>query len=253
MNSVTVTTNSSCESHEINALEAIASGAGLAALEEVEQSTQQETLAPLDYQQMIRLAQSGDVSAFDELIRRHHAECLKRAMHIMRNLSDAKDQVQNAYCKAWTSIGQFRAEGPFGAWLTRIVENQCLMTFRRPRASFLRLESPSETNVQIELISQDMTPEDRLGAEEVIHVMRTEIRKLPPILRNIVTLYDLRGFPLSEVASQLGISVPAAKSRLSRARLELRSRIEKHVGKKGPASLTQRAVFGQTAYSFGVA
>jgi RNA polymerase sigma-70 factor (ECF subfamily) len=137
--------------------------------------------------------------------------------------------------------------------LSRIVENQCLMTFRRPRVSFLRLESPSEANVQIELISQDTTPEDRVGSAEVMSVLRREIRRLPPIMRDIVMLCDLKGLSLSEVASHLSISVPAAKSRLSRARLELRSRLAKHVGSKGPASLTTRPNYGQTAYCSGVA
>src|SRR5262249_11788137 len=153
-------------------------------------SLKPKKLTELENQRLVCLAQNGSTDAFDELIRRHHIECMKRAVHILHNRTDANDEVQNAYCKALTSIGQFRGEGSFGAWLCRIVENQCLMAFRRSRVRFLNLDDHSETNVQVELVSQDMSPEDRVGSEQVVFVMQNEIRKLPPIMRNILVLYD---------------------------------------------------------------
>jgi RNA polymerase sigma-70 factor (ECF subfamily) len=241
------------EFYETNGTEAMETCPSRLAAEETASPSLSERRADLTDEQLVRLAQDGDNAAFGDLIQRHHAECMRRAMRVLHNPSDAKDQVQNAYCNAFTNIEKFRGEGKFGAWLSRIVENQCLLTFRKPRVFFLHLETPSAANVQIELISQDMNPEDHLGSQEVIHVLRREICKMPSIMRDVVLLCDLRGLSLSEVASELGISVPAVKSRLSRARLELRSRIAKHVGEKGPATLTERAVYGRTAYASGSA
>ena len=199
-------------------------------------------------EELVSLAQNGVGAAFDELVRRYHRECMKRALHIMGNHSDAEDQVQNACWKAFASIHQFRGEGRFGAWLSRIVENQCLMTFRRPRRDFMCLEDPTDKHGGLELVCQDMNPEDRVGREEVIGVLRTEVTRLPPIMRDMVLLCDLKEKPLPEVAALLRISIPAAKSRLARARSELRSRISKHAGRRGFSILTLRATYSETAY-----
>ncbi len=199
---------------------------------------------------LVAAAKNGDSDAFGELIQRHRKACLKRAMMMIRNRSDAEDEVQNAFWKAFQRLDQFRGEGTFAAWLGRIVENQCLMRIREARNSrFVYLDEPSESNVRIELVGQSADPEDQLGVEEVINLLRREVSRIPPLLRNVMLLRDLEQMPIPEVASRLGLSIPAAKSRLMRARLELRSRIAKHCGRKGPGTLIQMAKYSQAAYS----
>jgi RNA polymerase sigma-70 factor (ECF subfamily) len=68
---------------------------------------------------LVAAAQAGDVRAFGDLIERHRGMCLKRAMLMMRNRSDAEDEVQNAFWKAFQRLDQFRGEGTFAAWLSR--------------------------------------------------------------------------------------------------------------------------------------
>ena len=199
---------------------------------------------------LVALAKNGNKEAFGELIQRHRAACLKRAMVMIRNRSDAEDEVQNAFWKAFQRLEQFRGEGTFAAWLNRIVENQCLMRIRESRNSrFVYLDESSDSNVRTELVGQAADPEDQLGVEEVVTLLRREVSRIPPLLRHVMLMRDLDQIPMPDVAVRLGLSVPAAKSRLMRARMELRSRISKHCGRKGPGTLIQMARYSRTAYA----
>jgi RNA polymerase sigma-70 factor, ECF subfamily len=199
---------------------------------------------------LVNEARGGDVRAFGELIRRHRSACMKRATLMLRNRSDAEDEVQNAFWKALQRLDQFRGEGSFSAWLNRIVENQCLMRIREEQnARFVYLDESTESNVRLELVSQRADPEDALGLDEVLVLLRREVSRMPPLLRNVMLLRDLDQLPMPDVASRLGLSVPAAKSRLMRARTELRSRVTKHCGRKGAGTLMQAAKYEQSAYT----
>jgi RNA polymerase sigma-70 factor, ECF subfamily len=201
---------------------------------------------------LVAAARTGDVQAFGELTERHRSDCFKRAMLMLRNRTAAEDEVQNAFWKAFQHLEQFRGDGTFPAWLGRIVENQCLMRLREDRSSrFVYLDQSSESNVRMELVGQLSNPEDQLGLNEVVKMLRTEVSRIPPLLRNVLLLRDLDQLSMSEVAFRLGLSVPAAKSRLMRARMELRSRITKHCGIKGAGTLTQVARYCQAAYTKG--
>lgn len=204
---------------------------------------------PLD-EVLVSEARNGDARAFGELIRRHRNACMKRATLMLRNRSDAEDEVQNAFWKALQRLDQFRGEGSFSAWLNRIVENQCLMRIREDQnARFVYLDESTESNVRLELVSQRADPEDALGLDEVLVLLRREVSRMPPLLRNVMLLRDLDQLPMPDVASRLGLSVPAAKSRLMRARTELRSRVTKHCGRKGAGTLMQVAKYEQSAYT----
>jgi RNA polymerase sigma-70 factor (ECF subfamily) len=82
-----------------------------------------------------------------------------------------------------------------------------------------------------------------------VTVLGREMSRMPPLFRNIMLLHDREQLRMPDVAQRLGVSVPAAKSRLRRARKELRSRIERHCGRKGPGTLLEKAVQGRTAYA----
>ena len=94
--------------------------------------------------ELVELARQGDTHAFGELFRQNYNACLRRARWMIRNRSDAEDEVQNACWKAFQRLDQFRGEGTFSAWLSRIVENQCLMRIREERQlRFLHLDEAS--------------------------------------------------------------------------------------------------------------
>lgn len=192
---------------------------------------------------------NGDMAAFGELVERHRTACLRVAVIMLRNRSDAEDEIQNAFCKAFQRLDQYRADGSFGAWLSRIVENQCLMRLREKR--YIRvvcIDDSSEMKPRMELVGQLASPEDDLGFKEVAALLRREVFRIPPLLRDVMILRDLDQLAIQEVALRLGVSVPAAKSRLMRAREELRSRIRKHCGRKGAGTLVHSTPYSKTAF-----
>jgi RNA polymerase sigma-70 factor, ECF subfamily len=206
--------------------------------------------AACEERQLIEFARQGDTAAFGELINRHYGSCLKRASSIIRNPTDAEDEVQNACWKAFERLAQFRGEGTFSAWLSRIVENQCLMRIREDRqARFLYLDQSNESNVRVELVAQVPGPEDELGDQQIEKLLWREISRIPPLLRNVMVLSDVERLPMPDVAARLGLSIPAAKSRLGRARVELRTRLSKYCGRKGLSTLTHKPRYSRLAYA----
>jgi RNA polymerase sigma-70 factor (ECF subfamily) len=190
--------------------------------------------------QLVVLAQSGDNTAFTELIERHMSTCKRLAFSILHDQSDAEDEVQNACWKAFEHLSQFQQDAKFSTWLSRIVVNQCLMRLRKDRrARFLYLDEgvQGEEIATIDLASEAPSPEETLAQLEVSDVLKKEIRRIPPLLRDVFVLRDVEELPMEEVAGRLGISIAAAKSRLLRARLELRSRLSKPLGKASPTPL----------------
>jgi len=110
------------------------------------------------------------------------------------------------------------------------------------RTKFVYLDEA--TNVHdappIELPACGPDPEGEFAFGQMKRVLRTEIRRIPPLLRNVMVLRDIKELPMNEVANQLGITVPAAKSRLLRARTELRSRLMRHTEGSGSGSQLSR-------------
>lgn len=189
---------------------------------------------------LVEFCQRGDNAAFAELMKRHQAAASKLAFSILRDRSDAEDEVQNAFWKAYDHINQFQQDAKFSTWLTRIVVNQCLMRLRqsrRARFCFLDDTVAGEDSLALDLPDKQRSPEQELGRAEIAQVLRAEIMRIPPLLRNVFMMRDVQQRPMPEVAGELGISVAAAKSRLLRARAELRARMKRHCGATGEAVL----------------
>jgi RNA polymerase sigma-70 factor (ECF subfamily) len=185
-------------------------------------------------QDLVSAARQGNQNAFGELIQRHRRKCVDLACYYLRNRGDAEDQAQNAFLKAYQHLDQYEGEAEFGTWLARIVANQCLMLMRvQRRARFLYLDEissePKAAPIQLPAAGPD--PEGELAFLQLIQVLRLEIRRIPPLLRKVMILRDVQGLPMMDVAGQLGITVSAAKSRLVRARTELRCRMVRHCAK----------------------
>lgn len=195
-------------------------------------------------QALVRMARKGNKEAFGVLVRRHQQKCVDLATFLLRNRGDAEDEVQNAFSNAYTRLDQYLGEAEFSTWLARIVSNQCLMLMRsRRRARFLYLDesASAQDSPVVELPSCGPDPEGEFAFGQMKRVLRREIRRIPPILRNVLVLRDLQELPMTDVAEKLGVTVPAAKSRLLRARAELRSRVMKHTERSGNHSPLSRS------------
>ena len=200
---------------------------------------------------LVASAKMGDGDAFERLIERHYGFCLARAYNILRNHGDAEDEVQNACARAWQHLQQFQGNGSFGGWLSRIVSNQCLMRIReRKGARMISVDEVfnGEGSFRLEVIDQRALPEDSLGDAEVSLMLKREIGGVPALLREALIMRDLRQCTMRDIATHLGISVPAAKSRLMRARQELKLRLVKRHGDRGCCALFRRSSIRKAAY-----
>jgi RNA polymerase sigma-70 factor, ECF subfamily len=194
--------------------------------------------------ELVALARTGDIEAFQELISRSRRSCLRMASAILRSHHDAEDEVQNALWKAYNHFPLFNGQSTFATWVTRIVINHCLMRYRRSRkvqfVSYDSMSADGEWYMAFEPTST-ISPEDGLGENEVKSKIRFELTRVPILLRKPIELYFIQGLSLDQVASSLGISVAATKSRLHRGQEYLRARMMRHCGRRGLATLTRTA------------
>ncbi len=208
--------------------------------------------SPPTDEDLVALAKAGDAAAFARLIEPHRRFCISMAFSILRNQGDAEDEVQNALTKAWMHLDQFQGFGSFGGWISRIVSNQCLMRIRERQG--IRMVSTDEVFQgesscrRLEMIDQNSLPEDIVGDNEVTRIINEEIRKVPLLLREALIMRDLQRFGMRDIAAHLGISIPAAKSRLMRARHELKRRLSKHCMGSGHGTLLRHSPRERAAY-----
>jgi len=186
--------------------------------------------------ELVSLAREGNQDAFGMLIHRHYPACVNIASFMLRDRAEGQDEVQKACMKAFEHLDQYHGEAEFLHWMLRIVVNQCRMLMRvRRRARFLYVDGGREPAGRgpIELPSSSISPEREVIRREMHDILQSEIRRTPPLLRQVLQLRDLEGLPMIEVAARLGITVAAAKSRLLRARNELLERVTRRCGNIG--------------------
>ena len=175
---------------------------------------------------LVSAAKSGDTIAFVELSRRHHAMVLRKTYRIVQNWQDAEDVLQDAFMKAFIHLKDFEERSSFSSWLTRIAINSALMLLRKRRFHIEISTGTTDDNCEIrdrwELRDRAENPESRYARREREELLKGAIQELPPILRDIVQLSHGEDRSMEEISQLLRISVPAAKSRLARARRALR-------------------------------
>ena len=176
---------------------------------------------------LVSLAKLGDSDAFVELSKLHSNKILRRIYQITRNWHDAEDALQDATLRAFAHVKDFQEKSSFSTWLTRIAINSALMILRKKRGiyeiPFEAIDDSGESHECWEVKCPAENPESRLARKEREELLRDAILRLPQVLREVVELRQARGYSTREIAQALGITVPAVKSRLSRARVSLRT------------------------------
>ncbi|MGO9275418.1 MAG: RNA polymerase sigma factor [Terriglobia bacterium] len=195
--------------------------------------------------ELVTKARAGDVDAFSTLIRQYDRYIYRLALHITGNQEDAEDVLQEAMLKAYTRIGQFQGDSRFYTWLVRVAVNEALMKLRKraTRSREVSLDEPVDDHgrapVLREIEDWGDNPEERYARVELQSILDEVIERLEPMYRAVFVLRDVENFSTEETAEMLNLSVPAVKSRLLRARLQLRERLNKFFG-KGKESGLQR-------------
>jgi RNA polymerase sigma-70 factor, ECF subfamily len=208
---------------------------------------------PEDDLVLVERVVAGDRRAYETLVRRHERRIFRAALAVVGNVEDAEEAMQDAFVKAFRHIGEFRREARFTTWLTRIAVNEALQKLRA-RKSLVSLEEIEETAEPIEphRIGQWHDDPERLyGRAEVREMVEAAIRSLAPIYREAFVLRDLEGLSAEEAAETLGVTVPALKSRLLRARLMMREALAERL--EAPQSLKTKIVNKAARMREGVA
>jgi len=195
------------------------------------------SLAGSDELALVTQAREGDNLAFAELVRRYEAKIFRLAQHITQNREDAEDVLQETFLKAYEHLDQFQGNSKFYTWIVRIAVNQALMKLRRRKTdksvSLDETIDTGEDTVKREIASWDEDPEQRFSRDELGELLNSAIQGLAPPYRSVFVLRDIDELSTEETAEALGLSVPAVKSRLLRARLQLREKLTRFFKRKG--------------------
>lgn len=187
---------------------------------------------PSEETRLVEAARAGDIGAFESLVRRYDRNVFRIAQHITQNREDAEDVVQDAFLKAYQNLGQFQGQSKFYTWLVRIAVNEALMRLRRRRPErMVSLDEDVKTeedSMPREVADWSPNPEQQYSQAELKEILGKTIQGLPPSFRTVFVLRDVEGLSTEETAATLDLSVPAVKSRLLRARLQLRERLNKY-------------------------
>ncbi len=185
---------------------------------------------------LVERVRSGDISAYDELVHKYERQIFRIAQHITQNREDAEDVMQDAFLKAYEKLDQFQGNSKFYTWLVRIAVNESLMRLRKRRTGkMVSIDEDIDTeegSVPRDLADWAPDPEQNYTQSELAEILRKTIQGLPPGFRIVFVLRDVDGLSTEETAETLGLSVPAVKSRLLRARLQLRERLSRYFKRK---------------------
>jgi len=187
--------------------------------------------------ELVGRSRTGDTKAFSQLISRYEGKIFRLAMNITQNREDAEDVLQEAFVKAYQHLDQFQGNSRFYTWVVRIAVNQALMKLRKRRndrsVSLDEQIDTGEDTVAREIAAWDPDPEQQYAREELNGILTNAIDDLEPIYKTVFTLRDVDGLSTEETAEALDLSIPAVKSRLLRARLQLRDKLTRFFKRKG--------------------
>lgn len=163
---------------------------------------------------IVRLAQAGDVTAFEQVYREHEGRVYALCLRLASDRSKAEELTQDVFVKIWETIGSFRGESAFSSWLHRVAVNVALAGFRSESRYRQRVASVDDLESH-DQGSAPHNPGEAIDLEEAVS-------RLPQQARIIFVLHDVEGYRHEEIASRLGLAVGTSKAQLHRARKLLR-------------------------------
>ncbi len=185
-----------------------------------------------DEASLLAAAQAGEAAACGELMRRHNRTAFRVAWSLTRDHLEAEEVVQEAYVKAFTRLDDFAGRSAFATWLTRIVVNEALMRRRQRERRLAAAEAGKVLLLQSAAgpgRPDSETPERSLARRELGQRLERALAALPADFRAVFMLRAVEEFSVEETAEALGLNPQTVKSRLFRARLQLRRHLEREM------------------------
>jgi RNA polymerase sigma-70 factor (ECF subfamily) len=186
---------------------------------------------------LVARVQDGDAAAFNELVGRYERKVFRLAKNITNHQEDAEDVLQETFLKAHSHIGGFQGNSKFYTWLVRIAVNEALMKLRKRKTDrTVSLDEGVDTGEEVvvrEIAVWDGDPEQHYSQAEMRAILDEAVAGLRPAFRSVFVLRDIEELSTEETATALDLSIPAVKSRLLRARLQLREKLTRIFKRKG--------------------
>jgi RNA polymerase sigma-70 factor, ECF subfamily len=173
---------------------------------------------------LITRFKGGDLSGFEELVRKHQDRVYNLCRYMIQDTQDAQDAAQDVFLKAYGSLKAFKPDVSLYTWLYRIAVNTCLDYKKKSRP-----EQTEDDSVIADLASTEPSPEQRYQSKEIGQAIHAALQKLPEHLRAAIVLKEIEELSYEEIAAVLDTSLGTVKSRISRARGELRELLRKKV------------------------
>ena len=186
---------------------------------------------------LVQRVKAGDQQAFEALYRRYVSMVYRQAFKLVGNEAEAEEVVQEVFLTLYEKAKTFRGDSAFSTWLYRLTTNTTLMKLRRRKRTkevafddYLPQYQDDGHHLVRPVVDWSHDAEGRLLRAEVHRTLQQALDQLPPVEKAVVVMSDLDGVANREIGKALGLSVPAVKSRLHRARLFLRGQLAVELG-----------------------
>ncbi|MFZ0448135.1 MAG: sigma-70 family RNA polymerase sigma factor [Desulfatiglandaceae bacterium] len=183
--------------------------------------------------QWVRDFKAGDRSAFDKIMLKHKDRVFSVCYRFLGDYQEANDSAQETFVKVFSSLKRFRMESNFSTWLYRIAVNTCKNRLKssqfRHRKKMVPLSDPGNgegSNPAVTLRDEGPTPNGLLLRKEKMMLIQKAIDSLPEKQKSVIILRDLEGLSYAEVSTITGYPLGTVKSKLARARLGLKNRLQ---------------------------
>ena len=178
---------------------------------------------------LVKRAKQGDMHAFEELIIQHEKIVYNVALRMMNHSEDAKDISQEVFLKLWRTLAQYQFDAAFSTWLYRLTQNVCIDFLRKQKRQqhvSLTFSDDKDEGKELSVPDPEPLPEERVIFNEKQEAIRAAMNALPVDFREILELRVVQQLPYEQIAQIMDLPVGTVKSRLARARLQLKKRLD---------------------------
>jgi len=176
---------------------------------------------------LINRFKAGDISAFEEILLRHQDKIYNLCRRMLGNSHDAEDAAQDVFLKAYQNLNRFKPESSLHTWLFRIAVNTCIDYKRKPFFESLFKTSTEGDVFVIDRPADSPSPDRLYESKQIDDAIQLALSRLSAKLRVVIVLKEIEGLPYDKIAEVLDVSIGTVKSRISRAREELKEFLKK--------------------------
>jgi len=176
---------------------------------------------------LIKRFKAGDISAFEEILRKHQEKIYNLCHRMLGNAHDAEDAAQDVFVKAYQNLNRFKPEASLLTWLYRIAINTCIDYRRKPFFESLFKTSKEGDVFAVDQLSDSPSPDRLYESKQINDAIQLALSRLSAKLRVAIVLKEIEGLSYEEIAEVLDVSIGTVKSRISRAREDLKEVLKK--------------------------